>query len=254
MSYKNLEVSFSGDALATIMMKRPEKRNALNRELMNDLCKAVEDLQFSECRVVLLTGEGPSFCAGLDLEEAADDALADSIAEHVSRLFTVIYNTPLVTIALVKGDALAGGAGLAAACDFVLASPKARIGFPETRRGLVAAIVAAVLIRRIEPRVMRELLLTGESVEGAQAVSCGLATRIVPEDVLMKEGDRLAKTILQGGPEAVKATKQLIAQLTPGDFTEDLRRGLSVHQGARHSKEAHEGIGSFLEKRSPVWK
>lgn len=253
MEYKYLDVSSMGDTVVKVTLKRADRRNALNRELMNELCKAIEDLQFSECRVVLLSGDGPTFCSGLDLEEASDDGLSDSIAEHIARLFTVIYKTPIVTIALLHGDALAGGGGLAAACDFVLMAPQAKIGFPETRRGLVAAVVAAVLIRRIEPRVMRELMLTGEAVSGERATELGLATRIVKDDVLEKEGMKLANLVLLGGPEAVKATKRLICQLTPGDFTEDLRKGLAVHQEARHSKEAQEGIASFLEKRTPVW-
>lgn len=253
MEYNHIGLEGLGNAVVKLTLKRPDKRNALNRDMMNELCKAVEELQFSECRVILLAGEGKCFCSGLDLEEASDESLSDSIAEHISRLFTVMYNTRLVTIALVQGDAFAGGAGLAAACDFVLISPQAKIGFPETRRGLVAAIVAAVLIRRIEPRAMRELMLTGEAVDCNRAVELGLATRIVKAEALDKEARALADKILLGGPEAVKATKRLIVELTPGDFTEDLRKGLDIHKESRHTKEAQEGITSYLEKRTPAW-
>jgi methylglutaconyl-CoA hydratase len=218
--------------------------------MMNEICQVIQEQQFSECRVLILSGDGPAFCSGLDLGEAAE---ADVVADHIERLFTVLYNTPLVTIALLHGDALAAGAGIASACDLVLTVPAARIGFPEVKRGLVAAMVAALLIRRIAVGGMRELLLTGEAVSGERAVELGLANRCVDEQSLRDEGLKLAKTILQGAPEAVKATKRLIGQLPSGDFIQDLRNGKTAYLEARKTDEAREGIASFLEKRTPDW-
>lgn len=253
MQYKWIEYSTPGEAIAHLVLKRADRRNALNCEMMNEICQVIQELQFSECRVLLISGDGPAFCSGLDLEEASDNSKIDVVADHIERLLTVVYNTPLVTIALLHGDALAGGAGLASACDFVLAATHVRIGFPEVRRGLVAAMIAAPLIRKVGVGGACELLLTGEAVGGVRAVELGLANRCVDEKTLRDEGLKLAQAVLQGAPEAVKATKRLIGQLSSGDFTQDLRKGKTVYLEARKSDEAREGIASFLEKRTPGW-
>lgn len=241
------------DRIITISLNRPDKRNALNLDLMAELSSLFEGLQQTNTHIAILTGTGNTFCSGLDLHEAADNQLIEKMAKHVARMLTAVYNSKLVTIAAVQGDAIAGGAGLAIACDFVLLSDSARMGFPEVRRGLVAAQVAVLMCRQMLMRNVRELLLTGELVDSQRAVTMGLANKAVSHKDLMEEAQALAEMVLQGAPEALKATKQLLHELSPKSSSNDLEIALSFHHAARQSAEAKEGIAAFLEKRPPNW-
>lgn len=255
MSYEHVIVKGLDHEIITIALNRPEKRNALNLQLMEELSSIFEELQHQTTRrVAILTGQGEAFCAGLDLREAADTTLVEKMAQHVARLLTAIYTSKLVTIAAVQGDAIAGGAGLVAACDYALMANGARIGFPETRRGLVAAQVATLLCRQIRMRDVRELLLVGELIDSQQAHAIGLVNRSVDKEILLEEARRIADHILLGGPEAIRDTKHLLDKLDPTNFFKDLETALSFHQSARQSAEAKEGVAAFLEKRPPNWK
>lgn len=252
---KYLSIKKIGDATIVITLNRPDKRNALNLELMENLYEMIETLQtHPEYRVLILTGEGNTFCAGLDLQEATDPTLVEKMAQHVARLLTTIYTSKLVTIAAVQGNAIAGGAGLVAACDCAVLSNEAKIGFPETRRGLVAAQVATLLRRQIGMRHIRELLLLGELIDSQRALSMGLVNRIAFPEVVLSEALMLSELVLLGAPEATRETKHLLASLDPADFYKDLEVALSFHHAARSSIEAKEGISAFLDKRQPVWK
>ncbi len=254
MAYKYLEVKDACASIAQITLKREEKRNALCLDLMEELTAAFEALAKQEAmRIVILQGTGSVFCAGLDLQESADHALVEKMAQHVARLLKTIYTSPLVTIAAVQGDAIAGGAGIVAACDYALLTKGARMGFPETKRGLVAAQVATLLCRQMRMRDVRELLLLGELVDSERAVAMGLANRQVDKDKLLPEAMRVAGLILQGAPTATKDTKRLLDNLDPANFFDDLEMALSFHQSARLSEEAKEGVAAFLEKRAPIW-
>lgn len=254
MPYQYVEVKNAGKAIALVTLKRPEKCNALSLQLMEELATAFEGLQKdSAYRVAILQAEGKVFCAGMDLRETAEAALIEKMAQHVARLLKAIYTSPLVTIAAVQGDAIAGGAGLVAACDYALIVKGARMGFPETRRGLVAAQVSTLLCRQMRMRDVRELLLLGELVSSDRAVSMGLVNREVAAKNLLEEALKVAAVVLQGAPEATKDTKRLLDSLDPASFFDDLEIALSFHQSARHSEEAKEGINAFLEKRSPKW-
>jgi len=172
---------------------------------------------------------------------------------RLADMFKIFHETSLVTIASVHGHTLAGGGGLAASCDIVLLDEQAKMGFPEVRRGLVAAEVMAILLRQICLRYVRELLLTGQLVDSYRAVEIGLANYIVTHEDLEKEALRIAEEVLKGGPEAIRESKYLLNKLSSGDFSINIDLALSVHDRVRHSQEAKDGIAAFLEKRKPVW-
>ncbi len=248
-----LSVEKVNEAISKITLNRPDKHNALSIELITSLSEALTALEKSQCRAVIISGSGKDFCSGLDLQQAADESLIDKMGSQLATLYTILHNTPLVTIAAVRGNAIAGGGGLAVSCDIVLLDAEAKIGFPETRRGIIAAQVATILVRQIGMRHVRGLLLTGELVDANRAVELGLANQVVVQTGVEDEALKIANEILKGAPEAVKETKKLLEKLAPGDFSRDLEMALKVHHAARHSKEGKEGIAAFLEKRVPHW-
>jgi len=242
------------EAITIVALNRPAKRNALNADLMEACSEAFESLaQDQTQRVIILRGEGPVFCAGLDLEEALLPDNAQRTARLVARLLRAVYQVPQVTIAAVHGAAIAGGAGLMSACDLVVAAEDVRIGYTEVRRGLVAALVMTLLHRQVRERDARELLLLGELISSERARLMGLVNRVVPAHHLMEEAMSLARTALQGGPQSIAQTKKVLAELWPSSFDHDLDETLLHHLSARNSSEAREGVAAFLEKRSPKW-
>ncbi len=242
------------EGISILTLNRPAKRNALNADLMETCSEALESLaQDKSQRVIILRGEGPVFCAGLDLEEAFLPENADRTARLVARVLRAVYQVPQVTIAVVQGAAIAGGAGLMSACDLVVAAQDARIGYPEVRRGLVAALVMALLHRQVRERDARELLLLGELISSERAREIGLVNRIVPAEQLMEEAMALARTALLGGPQSIGQTKKVLDELWPSSFNHELDETLLHHLSARNSSEAREGVAAFLEKRPPKW-
>ena len=242
------------DGITSVTLNRPAKRNALNADLMEACATAFEALaQDRTQRVIVLRGEGPVFCAGLDLEEAFAPDNAERTARLVARLLRAVYQVPQVTIAAVHGAAIAGGAGLMSACDVVVATPDARIGYPEVRRGLVAALVMTLLHRQVRERDARELLLLGDLISAERARELGLVSRVVAAGKLMDESVALARTVLLGAPEAIAHTKKVLDELWPAAFHQELDETLRHHLSARDSSEAREGVAAFLQKRSPKW-
>src|SRR5215469_4710023 len=169
-----------------VTLNRPERRNSLTIELLTELVAAVTAAASdAQQRVLILRGAGAAFCTGLDLKAAADRTKAHTTAEMVAKTLIAIAETRLVTIAAVHGAAVAGGAGIMAACDFVVAAERTKIGFPEVRRGLVAGLVMTFLRRQVGERHMRELLFSGELIDAARAEEIGLVNRIVSPDEVM---------------------------------------------------------------------
>lgn len=239
--------------ISRIILNRPERRNALSLELMLGLQAAFEDLEFSGQRAVILQGAGAVFCSGLDLVEAADPARAEESAQCVARLFETVLCSSLITVAAAEGVAFAGGAGLLACCDFVVASQTLQIGFPEVRRGLIPALVSVLLSGRIPESKLRELFLSAEPVSADAALAMGLANRIAPPDSILSEATRMAETVLQGAPEAVRVTKRHLRDLRWPGLKAQLQAALAAHVHARRGWEAREGIAAFLERRAPHW-
>lgn len=240
-----------------ITINRPDKRNALSRALIADLTDAFSRAKTdTDARCVFLTGAGPAFCAGMDLTELAETIEADRAviwedALSLARLFDLIYTLPRPTIAVVNGPAIAGGAGLVSVCDLAIAVPGAKFGYPEVRRGLVAALIMPHLLRHVGERMTRYLLLAGETIDAAAAERTGLINEVVPADKLWDRGDELARSLAEGGPEALAATKALLHRFS--------HQALSVEEAAQASAaprltdECRHGLRAFFEKKSPPW-
>jgi len=240
--------------ISVVTLNRPERRNALTLELLTELCTAIKVVsEQPEQRVLILRGAGAAFCTGLDLKDAADSTKAHETAEMVANTLVAISQTRLVTIAAVHGAAVAGGAGIMSACDFVVAAERTKIGYPEVRRGLVAGLVMTFLRRQVGERNMRELLFSGDLIDAARAKEIGLVNRVVAPDDLMNEAQKFAASVLQGAPGAVTQTKRLMEELWWRSVKEDVEVALKYHMQARESDEAREGIGAFNEKRKPSW-
>jgi methylglutaconyl-CoA hydratase len=245
--------------VAVLTLNRPEKRNALSRMLIAELSDALDELAVRHgCRAVVLTGAGPVFCTGMDIKEAADfgdnpeaesRAVADTWA--IAHLINQVHQFPRPMIAALQGDALAGGAGLALACDFVVAAETAKIGYPEVRRGLVAAIVLHDLVRQVGDRRARELLLTGASISAQTAERWDLVNRVVPEGRCLEEAIALASSLVESAPTALATTKKLLDEAS--HRPPELRGAAAISAAVRVSDEAIEGMRAFFEKRPPEW-
>ena len=240
--------------ITVVTLNRPERRNALTLELLSQLCAAIKVASDEpQNRVIILRGAGAAFCTGLDLKEAADQTKAHATAEMVANTLIAVSQTHLVTIAAVQGAAVAGGAGIMSACDFVVAAERTKIGYPEVRRGLVAGLVMTFLRRQVSERNMRELLLGSELIYAERANEIGLVNRVVAQNDLMPEALKFAASVLQGAPGAVAQTKRLIDELWWRSVKDDVDLALKYHMQARESDEAREGIAAFNEKRKPKW-
>jgi methylglutaconyl-CoA hydratase len=239
--------------ITLLTLNRPERRNALTIELMSELTSAIEDTGADpRQRILILRGAGKAFCTGLDLEAAAKES-PHATAEMVARTLLALAETRLVTIATVHGAAVAGGAGIMTACDFVIAAERTKIGYPEVRRGLVAGLVMTFLRRQLRERDLRELLLASELIDAERAREIGLVNRVVPSSELENETKKIADSVLQGAPGAITNSKRLLEELWSRSVRDDIEIALRHHLNARESPEAREGIAAFNEKRPPNW-
>jgi methylglutaconyl-CoA hydratase len=240
--------------MTVVTLNRPERRNALTIELLTELQAAIKVVSDQpDQRVFILRGAGAAFCTGLDLKEAADHTKAHATAGMVANTLIAISQTHLITVAAVHGAAVAGGAGIMSACDFVVAAEGTKIGYPEVRRGLVAGLVMTFLRRQVGERNMRELLLGSELIDAERAKEIGLVNRVVAREDVMSEAQKFAESVLQGAPGALAQTKRLINELWWRSVKEDVDLALKYHLQARESDEAREGIAAFNEKRKPKW-
>lgn len=243
-----LTESFSAQ-IAIVTLNRPQKRNALNTELLSELLDHLTQLQkLPDLRCIILKGSAPVFCAGLDLNEATQPEKRELSAQLLCRLFNAIDNLPFISIAAVQGAAIAGGAGLMLACDYVVAAENTTFAFPEVKRGLVAAFVATLLCRHLPMHAVKELLLFGEPFGGQRALALGLVNRITTEKMLLSEALHIAEKACSSCPTAVSATKHLLKQLETRPLSTDLEMALEFHRQARSSAAASEGVAAFLAK------
>jgi methylglutaconyl-CoA hydratase len=257
MDYKTLLYT-EADRVATITLNRPEKRNAISYELIEDVTAALKQAAASESLVVILTGAGSSFCAGMDLDNlkqllgrTPEQNLKDS--ETMAGLFRALYDFPKPTIAAVNGPAIAGGTGLATLCDFTLAVPEAKFGYTEVRIGFVPGIVSSYLVAVVGEKRARDLLLTGRIFGAEEALRLGLVTEIVPPDHLMPRARALAAELLQNSPNSLRATKALLSSYTKEQLDRQLKSAIAENAAVRQTPDFKEGITSFLEKRKPKW-
>ncbi|HTD22442.1 MAG TPA: enoyl-CoA hydratase-related protein [Terriglobales bacterium] len=246
--------------VATITLNRPDKRNAISHELVDDLLLALDHAaQQESIHVVILTGAGKAFCSGMDLEDLkalATRSQAENVkdSETIARLCRSIYEFPKPTIAAVNGAAIAGGCGIATLCDFTLASHEARFGYTEVRIGFMPAIVSIFLIRQIGEKHARDLLLTGRILNADEAHRLGLVNDVVPPDQVMAFALQLARTLMENSPVSLRATKKLLSGYMHEELERQIHEAISHNAWIRTTEDFREGIAAFLEKRKPVWK
>jgi methylglutaconyl-CoA hydratase len=206
---------YVAQGIHTIELARAEARNALSREMIAAFGAAVEQVaQDASARVLILGGEGRSFCAGMDLKAVADDPVAmGDMLRALSRVSRAIRRLPIPTIARVQGAAIGGGCGLMVVCDFAITHPEAKLGYPEVDLGICPAVVAPWLVKRIGAGAARAMLLAGGTMSGEEGFRRGLATHLVAEGELAATTQGLAERLAKGGPKALAATKQWLNEL-----------------------------------------
>ncbi|MEP0775130.1 MAG: enoyl-CoA hydratase/isomerase family protein [Acidobacteriota bacterium] len=252
-----VRVTHSG-ATAILHLDRPASGNALDQELIADLTRAVVEAPGRGARAIVLTGEGKHFCAGADLRgllAGATAPLAARVAEaqHLAALYAAILRCPLLTVAAVHGAAYGGGAGLAGACDLVIASPAARFMFSEVRLGFVPALISVFLPRRVAVSRLLELFLDPRPLSGEEARAVGLVDE-VREDPVAASLARTASVAAAAAPGAVAATKRLALELTLPHLDQQLAYAAGVNAEQRGSPECVQGVRFFLaHQRPPDW-
>jgi methylglutaconyl-CoA hydratase len=259
MDLVRIEATLQG--AVTIVLNRPQRRNAFTAELVADLEEALRTVAVAEgVRVVFLRGAGGTFSAGADLDwmrEAAGQAESENREDAMilARLFKQLWDMPQLTVALVEGAAFGGGAGLAAACDLAVATADARFCFSEARIGLVPSIIAPYVVNAIGPRQARGLFATARAFDAAFAERIGLVGEVVEDAAGLKSAhDRIAREILACAPGAVAGAKRLAAEV----FARPIDHGLMEltarrNAAARAGEEGQEGVRAFLDRRPPRW-
>lgn len=241
-------------AVALVTLNRPEKRNALNDALVAGLKRALRDADEREdVRAVLVTGAGADFCSGADLsalqkisESSAVENLED--AQSLSELFALIRSVRVPVVAAVRGRALAGGCGLATACDIVLAASSSRFGYPEVRIGFVPAMVMAILRRNVSEKRAFELITRGAEISAAEAERLGLVNHVFDDDAFETQVERYVAGFERVSRSAVALTKRLLYQMDGMSFDAALQAGADVNTIARMTDDCRAGIARFLSK------
>ncbi len=257
MLYQTLDIADAED-IVTITFNRSERRNALTPEMIEELTSTLDSLSGRTSTVLILTGRGPAFCAGLDLEHL-QSLIGKTRSEHhadaarVAHLLRTLYDLPLPTIAAVNGHAIAGGMGLVTACDFALALPEAKFGYTEARIGFVPAIVSSFLALQVPEGHARDLLLTARLISAEEALQMGLVNEVVRDTSLMERAIRLARQLLKNSPSSMRATKQLLSARVKDQLDRQLQEAVETHATVRSTEDFREGIAAFLGKRAPNW-
>jgi methylglutaconyl-CoA hydratase len=257
MSYNTIALTYQ-DRLSTITLNRPEKRNAISFELVEEFLRALDEVEASTALVLIVTGAGKAFSGGLDLENLKgllgrthEENVRDT--QTMARLFRSIYEFPKPTIAAVNGAAIAGGTGLATMCDITVASSEAKFGYTEVRIGFVPAIVSSFLVRQVGEKHARDLLLTGRIFGAEEAHRFGLVNEVVEPERLMPRVHEIASVLLENSPGSLVATKRLIAGFGFEELNRQIAAAVDENARSRTTADFREGITSFLEKRKPVW-
>lgn len=257
MSYNTITLSYE-NRVALLTLNRPDKRNAISFELVDEVLAALAEVEKSDALVLVLTGAGKAFSGGLDLENLK--ALIGRSQEQnvkdtrtMAKLFRTIYDFPKPTVAAVNGAAIAGGTGLATLCDITIASTEARFGYTEVRIGFIPAIVSSFLVRQVGEKQARDLLLTGRIFDAQEAYRIGLINEVVGPDRLMPRVKEIVGVLLENSPISVIATKKLINSFGTAELDEQIELGVIANAQSRTTKDFHEGVTAFLDKRKPVW-
>jgi methylglutaconyl-CoA hydratase len=256
--YETIVVSQDGP-VARIALNRPEVHNAFDETMIAELQRAFDGVSAAdEIRIVVLTGEGRSFCAGADLNwmrKVKDYTYEENLAEsnRLADLMHAIYVLPLPTIARINGAAIGGGTGLLAACDLAIAAETAKFSLSEVKLGLVPAVISPYVIRRVGESLCRQLMLTGERFKAEKAKRFGLVNKVVPIADLDDAVQERTAQLLTSGPEALQTCKRLLSRVPQMSFEEAKTYTAEVIARLRMSAEGQEGMAAFLEKRKPRW-
>lgn len=243
--------------VAHLRLNRPEVRNAFNDELIAEITEAVSALP-EDIRVLVVSGEGKVFSAGADLEWMRsmaglthEENIADSAA--LRDMLDALDNCRVPVVGKIHGAAIAGAAGIAACCDYVVAAEGTIFAFTEVRVGLVPAVISPFVVRKVGYSFARAMFLTAERFDAGRALQAGLVHRVVPSEELEQAVDEVVDSLLQGGPEALRFSRQLLDRVAgrPPEEVGDLT--VETIAGRRVSDEGQEGIASFLDKRRPRW-
>ncbi len=256
--YRSLRRETHGP-VARIALARPEVRNAFDDVLIAELTRAFAEAgEDPAVRVIVLSGDGPTFCAGADVAwmrkagaYSREENEAD--AERMARMLRGIDACPRPVVALVHGAAIGGGVGLLAAADIAIASEETVFSLAEVKLGILPAVISPYVLRAIGPRAARELFLTGERFDAREALRIGLVHRAVAAGELEDVGRQKVAALLSSGPEAVRAAKGLIEKVTGRSPEEAMAPTVRAIAERRASDEAKEGLSAFLEKRKPAW-
>jgi methylglutaconyl-CoA hydratase len=248
-----------GGAIATITLNRPDKRNAISSTMIAELLEALNSAEAdSAVRVIILTGAGRAFCSGMDLEtlqtiagQTAEQNLADS--REMARMFHRLYSFPKPLITAVNGAAVAGGCGIATFSDITLAVPEAKFGYTEVRIGFIPALVSVLVRRQMGEKRARELLLTGQIIDAAEAFRLGMVTEIVPAENLLQRAREVAAKFLEASPTSLRRTKRLLLLYNEKEVTQEIELATQENAAIRATEDFREGLASFLEKRQPKW-
>jgi len=243
------------DGVARVTLNRPEKRNALDGEIVAEL-KAAFTASSSEaaCRVVLLTGAGTDFCSGADLaslEKTAQASILENRADAraTADLFLMMRNHPRPVVAAVQGRALAGGCGIVSACDIILAAHSAQFGYPEVNIGFVPAMVMAILRRSVSEKAAFELVVTGEPVSAARAHELGLVHRVFADDRFAQEVETYVAKVAAKSASAIMLSKRLLYDMDSMSFEAALQAGVEINAIARQTEDCRKGVERFLKKK-----
>jgi methylglutaconyl-CoA hydratase len=261
MSSSSIDVKVI-DSAGTIVLNRPDHGNALTRSMVQQLVEALDDLYLEKrVRAIILTGAGDSFCVGADLAEMRASQDLDDPESHWGAdaadfrdLLVRMLEITKPIIAAVHGPALAGGAALAAAADVVVASEAATFGLPDARYGLVAGLAAPLVSFRIGAGHAGRLLLTGESIDAAEARRIGLFHEITTPDTVWARAMQIAAACAAGSPEAIQLTKRMLNETLGENLATQLSTGAIMTATARTTEAAEEGLAALIEGRTPQWK
>jgi methylglutaconyl-CoA hydratase len=251
----NVVLSAIDGSVARLTLNRPDKRNALNDELVSELKRALCDATANDSiRAIVIDGAGSDFCSGADLsalEKISKASAADNAgdAKSLLDLFVLIRKLPVPVIAAVRGRALAGGCGLATSCDIVLAASSARFGYPEVKIGFVPAMVTAILRRNVSEKLAFELLTRGETIPANEAHRIGLINQVFQDDEFENEVSRYVASFAATSKSAVSLTKALLYQIDGLQFSEAIEIGADVNVIARMTVDCQKGIAQFLTQK-----
>jgi methylglutaconyl-CoA hydratase len=255
--YSTLLLEFNGE-IAKITLNRPDKRNAITTTMISEILTALDVIEKSHTRVVILTGAGKCFCAGIDLEMLAAIAKQSPSenqedSRRIAKMLRRIWSFPRPMIAAVNGAAYAGGCGIATLCDFTIATTEAKFGYTEVKIGFLPAIVSVFLTRQIGEKRSRDLLLTGRIISAAEAKEFGMVSEVVPTERLLERVQELVTELIAASPSSVTRAKHLLTSSAAAGLDHDLERAILENARIRCTPDFKEGIASFLEKRKPMW-